>query len=286
MRREPDSMSNFVKILVFLPFLLGMCSFSEHPYQKWCEQVFRADSGFVSSAREKELLLLICRHDTAVFQSPYREFLLETMSAPDSVVYDSSGKYYRGREIDGERQWVLCLVLNAVTAELPFVIEFTERNGIFSLNSWGRYYHGNYGCCWENRWEEFAKLGPYFYVETCGTGTGFCSGTANFLTFPLSPNDDNEDTHPSIPLLWFQSYLLQEALEGRLSIRGDTIVADYTYKVDTLIENAAEEMIPHPVYDTRFTALFRFDPEQRKLTLLNRGAVLREERLKYFFEDY
>lgn len=279
-------MSTIVKILLFLPFLTGMCSSSSHPYQKWCEQAFRADSGFVNSTQALQLLQLICQNDTALFGSQYCASQKGALSVVNLSQSDSSGKYYLGREINGERQWVLCTTINMVMDGMPFVLEFTERQGAFTLNGYRQYYHGNYACCWQGHWEEFAKMGPYFYVETCGTGSGFCAASANFLTFPLSPNTDNEAPSPSITLRSFQAYPLREVLQGKMNMRGDTIVVDYTYQVDSFIENAAKEMVPHSLYDTRFTALFGFDPAQQKFSLLNREAVLREKRLEYLFEDY
>lgn len=277
-------MLNFIKILVLLPFLAGLCYCSKAPYQQWCEQAFRADSGIINRNQVGQLLHLICQNDPAVFTSEFCSFLLETSVAQDTPLRYSSGKYFRGEAVDGQRRWVLCLKLNLLNGDAHLVLEFGEWNDSFSLNSHGWFYHGNYGWCWEGEWEGFARIGPYFYLVTCCRGTGLGCSHANILFFPLSANVDNEATPPNIPLTWNLFYLQQEALTGRLSLRGDTIIADYTYQVDTLIENSQEEMIAHPLRFTRFTAKFYVDTERQMTHLLNCDSIRRIEGAALLFD--
>lgn len=271
--------------ILALTILAIYCRPAASPYQSWCEQNFRADSGFVGSAQAADLKRLICRYDSAVFTDEYRPVLLGMLDAAPTSGQDSAGKFYGFRLPDGELRYVLYLPVNILFADAILLFEFQSHKGawVFEGHEW--FFHGNHACCLDDEWSEFSRLGPYLYVETCGSGSGHCSGAANFVFFPLTPNIDNDYQAPSIRTQWWQSFLLTESLNGTLGIAGDTIVADYTFDLDTLMEDAAGEMIPHPVYKTRFTALFQVDTAARKIRLLNRDAVLREERLRYLFED-
>ncbi len=274
----------------FLPPVLAFSLFAfcdqpdASPYQNWCEQNLRADSGFVSSAQTAALQRLICQHDSAVFTDEYRPVLLQMLDSSQVAPNDSAGKFYRLRFPDGDFHYVLYLPINLLFAEGLLVLDFREQKTGFSFGGYEWFFHGNHSCCLNNDWSEFSRLGPYLYIETCGTGTGFCSGQINFLTFPLVHNDDNDYEAPSVIVQWWQYFLLAEQLDGGLHMAGDTIVADYTYHADTLLEDAAGEMIPHPVYDSRFTALYHLDTANRSIRLLNRDAVLQEKRLDYLFD--
>lgn len=278
-----------ISILLFPVLPLSILAFclptADSPYQAWCEQNFRADSGFVSSAQAAELQRLICQYDSSVFTDEYRPVLLEILDAGQPSSLDSAGKYYRLPLPDGGVRYVLYLPVNLLFAEGLLLLEFKSQKDAWAFGGHEWYFHGNHACCLEGDWSEFSRLGPYLYITTCGTGSGHCSAAANFVFFPLIPNNENDYQEPAIFTQWWQSFLLAESLNGRLAIAGDTIVADYTFDLDTLIEDSAGEMIPHPVYNTRFTALFQVDTTARKIRLLNREAVLREEHLRYFFED-
>ena len=272
-------------VLAFsLPLLC--CRPDAGPYQQWCEQSFRPDSGFVNSSQATELQRLICRYDSAVFSDEYRPVLLGMLDEQPVSTQDSLGKYYGFRLPNGDERYVLYLPVNILFGDAILLLEFKSHQGVWTFEGHEWFFHGNHACCLENDWSEFSRLGPYLYVKTCGTGSGFCSGAANFVFFPLTPNDDNDYQAPAIHLMWWQSFLLSESLTGSLHTAGDTIVAEYTYDVDTLTEDPAGEMIPHPVYNTRFTALFQIDTAARKIRLLDREAVLREKRLDYLFEEY
>ncbi|MFN5417271.1 MAG: hypothetical protein ACK5B9_09465 [Flavobacteriia bacterium] len=87
---------------------------------------------------------------------------------------DTIGKFYRsGNEI------TLCFEefnTKLFEFETHVIAEFiVNEKGKAKFKSKTRYFHGNYPCCWNN-FDGFIKKGDYFFIKTCGTGSGFCAG--------------------------------------------------------------------------------------------------------------
>jgi hypothetical protein len=51
-----------------------------------------------------------------------------------------------------------------------------------------RFFHGNYSCCWHNYYEGFNKIGDFFCIKTCVTGSGYC-GTHIYIFKEIKPQE-------------------------------------------------------------------------------------------------
>jgi hypothetical protein len=252
-------------------------------FQQWCRFTFHRDSGMVSSAQNSFLQHLLVSNDTSFFAAEYNQMILDDSTYAgknfgrlDTFQRDSfGGKYFRGKVLAGSVQWVLCCPFNiSGFGGDPFVFEITESNGKFNLTSWNAFYHGNYACCWHEPMDGFYKMGTWFFVNTCGTGSGFCSNTANLLFFPLSAPSDTLEKPKAIPVSFFQQFQQRELLEGKFQVRHDTIIGEYTYKLDSLRFSEEEKIIYFPMQKEAFQVLLKVDTVQRCIIMLNRKQIM------------
>ena len=123
-----------------------------------CPNVFKQDSGFL---RKKEALEILKIASPDLYDSiPFQEEL----KGISEKAY--MGKYYKEKE---QNKYIL-------------YIEYLSRsNYIFeiypdlSIIKYRDFASGNYNCCSSN-FDGFKKVGIFYSIRHCGTGSGYCSG--------------------------------------------------------------------------------------------------------------
>ncbi len=251
-------------------------------FQQWCRFTFCQDSGFVTRAQSTFFQRLLAQRDSTIFVPEYNRLLLtdsrydeSNWARFDTFSRDSfGGKFYKGNAANGVQQWVICLPVTSTMDDDPYVFEIKNEKGKFKVASWDVFPHGNYACCWNEPMDGFYKIGRWFFVNSCGTGSGFCSSAAHLLFFPLSIPNDTLNRPTVIPQYYFQGYPDEEYLKSTCRVHGDTIFADYFFSRDSVID--LEDHEKHiRLEEARFTALFKIDTARRCIQLLNRTDVLR-----------
>lgn len=208
-----------------------------------------------------------------------------TIHSLSNSTEEISGKYFRSTD-KGLTKWVLCLNVYLDGWENPYIFEIQQRADKFTIASWGHYRHSSYACCWDGPMGGFYRLGPYFFVETCGRGSGFCAGEANILFFPLQRASIQADP-PGIPVSWFQSGVAwPEYLNSRFTVKNDTIVVNYEYELDSTIVLDRERDTFIPLEHYYFQALFKAEPVAHRLQLINRNTISQYKRAGILFDEF
>ena len=97
---------------------------------------------------------------------------------------DTIGKYYHVKQTGNFFVCTIGLAKNHLF-ESHLLLEI-KTDGTILKNE--RFIHGNYPCCWDNYYEGFKKRGDYYYLKTCGTGSGYC-GSRIYLFRKIMPQD-------------------------------------------------------------------------------------------------
>ncbi|MFI5204533.1 MAG: hypothetical protein ACHQF2_08570, partial [Flavobacteriales bacterium] len=175
---------------------------------------FKNETGYILKMDGIELLLRL--HLTDTVDSNWDQF------KPTQAV----GKYYKSYETGN---YVVCLIDygGRHIFETHVLLELTPKSpGVFKLVEAERYFHGNYPCCWTNATDGFFKMGNFFCIRTCGTGSGFCSSEM-YVFKSVQPQDSLSWIHESI----FSNYDYGElTLSSTKSVRNNTLIFNYKWK--------------------------------------------------------
>lgn len=257
------------------------------PFQQWCSAVFQADSGFINEPQGYQLQALVEEIDTAIFLVEHSnwDLPLQGPTVSFSPLERITGKYYRDVKADGVIRWILCLNALTEVGEHPYILEIGQNEKDFSLVSWALYYHGMYDCCWHGPMRGFFRLGPYFFIKTCNTGSLFCAGKAHPLYFPQR---NKEETEPlAIPVSFWQRQggRFGQSVESTWQLASDTLIVQYEYNLDTFEDQEGppcDDCLPHD----RFTAFYKIDTVLQTVKLLNREAIMQHEEASSMFDEF
>ncbi len=180
---------------------------------------FSSDSGFVTKQEGVRFLLSVIPADTS------RSFWKHVTDS------DTIGRYYQQH---GSGHYVLCL------ADYSGVYDF-ETHLLFEVKADGtvlkaeRYYHGNYPCCWNNAYEGFYKMGDFFVMTVCGTGSGYCGSEVYVFRELISQSKQNSiRTH-----YWFSDPEGGDprSLYATMECKGGAIIVHYTFETGSFSED-------------------------------------------------
>lgn len=259
------------------------------PFQQWCRAVFRSDSGYVSTSQNAVFQQILLERDSSMFYGGYIEFLRadadsfeHKLASLDTFPRDSPGGKYFLATRGGQRHYVACLLIGNDFGGYPYVFDISEKDGVFRLESWKDYQHGLHACCWHGNMSGFYRVGPWFLVNTCNTGSGYCANKAHLLFFPLLSKIDIVEEKAIIPLGSFQWFFEKddqsvEGFEGKLIDGGDVLYCDY----HNYLESSHGEEATVIVRQSDFRAVFKVDTALRQVILLNKEDVAKQE-----FGDY
>ncbi|MBO9732497.1 MAG: hypothetical protein J7623_27895 [Chitinophaga sp.] len=135
---------------------------------------------------------------------------------------DTIGKYYR---LNDEVTYLACI--------LHYTGDGRENLLLFETNSRGavtksfHYYYGVAHCCWMHAFDGFGRMGNYFFVRTCGTGTSMCTSELYLFKTALA----QEAQQPVSEWYWMGSNAADPAIHGVSSVvnvQGDSVQVHYT----------------------------------------------------------
>jgi len=165
-----------ISLIIFLSFFT-IIFISNQSFRKNSNisetNIFDNDSGYVSIKSGENLLLELNKNDTIDFE--YKQLKQS----------DTIGKYYRKLN---STNYILYLndITNKRLSPSQFIIEVDSKGKIIKSE---RYVNGFYLCCWNNKFDGFAKINDYFYIKSCGTGSAFCSSELYFFK-EITPQDN------------------------------------------------------------------------------------------------
>jgi hypothetical protein len=196
-------------------FLLAACTWKPQP--KFLRifntpgygAVFKEDTGFIIKRTALPYLLAAKLIDTT---------MADWSDTPDN---DTIGKYYQLNKDSG----YLACILNYTKDGNEYLLLFeTDTTG--SVKKTFPYYYGTSHCCWAAAFDGFGRLGNYFFVRTCETGTAFC-GSDLYL---FKTAQSQEQQYPIFEWNWIGSDAADPTIHEILSVleaAGDDINVYY-----------------------------------------------------------
>lgn len=260
-------------------------------FQQWCRAVFHTDSGYVSTTQNALFQQILLARDSSIFYSGYIEFLRadadsfdHKLASLDTFPQDSTGGKYFLTTRGSQRHYVACILIGNDFGGDPYIFDIAEKDGVFRLESWKDYHHGLHACCWHGKMAGFYRVGPWFFLNTCNTGSGYCAKTAHLLFFPLLSKVDTVEEKAIIPMGTFQWFFdfekddqSVEGYKGKLTDGGNVLYCDY----HTYLESSHGEATPVTDKQSDYRAIFRVDTALRQVILLNKEDIAKQE-----FGDY
>lgn len=165
-------MKSFLLITVIILCFLSLSSIKITEKQIFLNTIeldLTIDSGYILKPEGVKLLLDI--NETKLKFNSWK-------NAEDS---DTLGKYYFSSK---SGNYILCVsdYSQQFDFETHILIELkrTKKNN-FKVIAKERYFHGNYSCCWNNRFDGFQMDSNWFSFKECGTGSGFCSSRKHYF---------------------------------------------------------------------------------------------------------
>lgn len=110
---------------------------------------------------------------------------------------DTIAKYYLD-SLSGNYFCCFIDLSSKYTFETHLLIEINKLGNVLKSE---RYFHGNYSCCWKSYYEGFSRIGEYYCLKTCGTGSGYCSSYLWIFKDILPQNEQN-----AIPLNYWSTF--------------------------------------------------------------------------------
>jgi hypothetical protein len=171
--------------------------------------VFKGDTGFLIKRTALPYLLTVKLIDTTIADWSY------------TADNDTIGKYY---QLDKDSGYLACI--------LNYSRDGGEHLSLFEIDPGGfvkktfPYYYGTSHCCWSLVFDGFGRLGNYFFIRTCGTGTAFC-GSELYL-FKTAQSQDNQ--YPIFEWNWMGSDAADPTIHQVLSVvdvKGDSVAVYY-----------------------------------------------------------
>lgn len=135
---------------------------------------------------------------------------------------DTIGKYYR---LNDEDAYLACILDHAVDGRENLLLFETNPQGVVTKSF--HYYYGEAHCCWVSTFDGFGRMGNYFFIRTCGTGTAMCTSDL-YLFKTASPQEAQQ---PISEWYWMGSNAADPAIHGVssvLKVQGDSVQVHYT----------------------------------------------------------
>lgn len=124
-----------------------------------CPNVFKRDSGYL---RKKEALEILKIASPRLYDSiPFQEGLKNILER------SYMGKYYKEK---GQNKYILYI---EYLSSSNYIFEIYPDLNIIKYRDFAS---GNYNCCWGSDFDGFRKIGEFYSIRYCGTGSGYCAG--------------------------------------------------------------------------------------------------------------
>lgn len=176
-----------------------------------------ADSGYILKPQALKLLM----------QGDYEGIYNDTIdfrSYAELKDTDTIGKYYRMH--NGNLFACINDIIHSKSGAGQLLAEMSADGNMLRSEY---YSNGMYLCCWDRWYDGFNKIGPYYVLDQCGTGSGHCSTNSLFM------KGIGEDGGSSITRYVFTSMctggrsgMLACNMTSKSEFKGDTIVMHYT----------------------------------------------------------
>ncbi|MFM2226345.1 MAG: hypothetical protein RJA07_2547 [Bacteroidota bacterium] len=174
-------------ILIYFTIFIFSCFPKKNTNYSNSKLLLNSDSGFITKQIGLQFLI--------------KNNLADTINKNwDKITdIDTVGKYYRIPNSDNY------YLFTSVNPNDEILLSEVDSSGkVFQLK---KFYHGNWSCCWKNKFNGFYKFGNFFGIKTCGSGSAYCS---SFFYFFKKLTD--QDNIKSIPFNVFSSGINGEVL--------------------------------------------------------------------------
>jgi len=196
---------------------------------------FKQDSGFIT---KKDGLIILFPDSLKINSNIYWNGKLES---------DTIGKYYR----DGENgNYIICIVplIDTSYSCNPCLLIEMKPNG--TIVNKVKFEHSNTPCCVDNPYNEFGKMGDYFCLKTCSSGSGYCATYQYIFKYVIPQNKQNPipESYYSI----FSSTNYESKLSSVFELYDKYIIVHYLLETGTIGGNSLLKIINTEKFDIKF----------------------------------
>jgi len=220
--------------------------------------IFVGDSGYILKNNGLEILKHLASKDiTFNIEPQYKEYM--TWDSIPST--DTLGIYYKD---EGKNSYHAFIENIAYIFDTSLIIEVDiEKQSIKPEE-----FHGAmYKCCWNGRFDGFRKIGKYYYIKVCGTGSGYCAGDFYlFQDFSDIGNTICESAFSSMMYVEGQENFGYGHLDSDLTLTEKGIQMDYTFEEGMYIEVNDSTIFPHKLKTRKFKVDYTFQDGEWRAT--------------------
>lgn len=218
--------------------------------------IFVGDSGYIFKDNGLEILKYLASKDSTINIEPDQNNYLTWDSIAST---DTLGIYYKD---EGQNSYHAFIENIAYMFDSSLLIEVDIENQSIKPEE----FHGAmYKCCWNSRFDGFRKIGKYYYIKVCGTGSGYCAG--DFYLF-----EDFSDIGNTICESAFSSMMYVEGqenfgygyLHSELKLTEEGIRMNYTFEEGIHIEVNDSTIVPKELRTHKFKVDYTFQEGQWK----------------------
>jgi hypothetical protein len=214
----------------------------------------KSDSGYI---RKMEGLAFLILHSFTDTTESYWKEIKET---------DTIGKYYR---ISATGNYIICFADYGKGIFSPTNLLLELNNKKTNIIKHVRYSHGTYPCCLNNISLNLNKIGDFYYINTCSTGSGFCSKSIYLFKSVSAPNK-----LLCIPLEmnWFM-YGNFQILSSTMVLKDTILAVKYVYEqgIDINIPDSLKPEKSFQIKEKRDTFSVRYIYRNGNWIVLDRG---------------
>lgn len=225
-------------LLILTSFLWSNQQLKDLTFRKKNENLFSKDSGYIQKKDALSLLLKLNMNDTID---------LDYIKLKDN---DTIGKYYKK---ENSQNYYACItdIINPKYYPSHFILEVNPKGEILKNE---RYTNGFYLCCWKNEFEGFTKLNDYYFLKTCGTGSGFCSSEI-YVFKEIIPQ---EKLNPILTSMFngmcesYKNKILSCTLTSRIESKASSLVLHYKYNKGFITKSQKFKIKSTEIFDVEY----------------------------------
>jgi hypothetical protein len=196
---------------------------------------FNQDSGFIT---KKDGLIILFPDSLNINLNFYWNGKLES---------DTIGKYYRDGENGNYIISVVPIIDTSYSCNPCLLIEMKPNGTIVNKVE---FEHSNTSCCVDNPYNEFGKIGDYFCLKTCSSGSGYCATYKYIFKNVIPQNMQNPipESYYSI----FSSTNSESKLSSVFEFHDKYIIVHYLFETGTIGDNSLLKINNTEKFDIKF----------------------------------
>lgn len=202
---------------------------------------FKGESGYLKKLDALELIKLAGGNGVIRSESSYIDFTRWDEVKESEVM----AKYYKDKHVGRYMVYVdnkACPFPDNMVLQVDIINKTIDRKTFPS---------GNYNCCWQGQFDGFKKVGEYYYIRPCGTGSGYCAADIHLFRdlkkVPENPIAEYawSSGFGDFPYLWLTTTEMELTLDG--------VKFKYKYEEGEIVDVDTTTSVLKAIKTLRFT---------------------------------